>query len=141
MHVQEIIDRVGAKVLGVGKAILQADPASEAAEEIEHLRGEQARQDDRLATLRGQVAVVMQRLAENESAAARLHDEVASSVSRNKPAQAMRQALELDGLRREIDSDRGALKRLEHAVWCLEFRLRQLVRRMERMREDPSERT
>jgi len=133
MHVQQFIDRVGAKVLGVGRAILQADAASEAAEEVEHLRGEYARQDDHLATLRGEVAVVLLRLAEREQSVARLHDAVRSSVSRGKPAQAMRQALELDSLRREIDSDRDALKRLEHAVWCLEFRLRQLARYIERM--------
>jgi predicted nucleic acid-binding Zn-ribbon protein len=135
MQVHEILDRVGAKMLGVGRVMIQADPASDLREELDHLRGEHARQDDRLATLRGQVALLLQRLAENEAAASSLPAAVESSFRRNKSAQAMRQALELDRIRRELDADRTELKRVEHAVWCLEFRLRQLSRRIERLSE------
>lgn len=135
MLVHEILDRVGARVLGVGRAILQANPASDRAEQLEHLRAEFARQDDRLATLRGHVSLLLQRVEDNEAAAAPLVAAVESSLRRDKPAQALRQALELDALRREIDADRAALQRVEHAVWCLDFRLRQLSRRIERMSE------
>jgi hypothetical protein len=47
----------------------------------------------------------------------------------------MRQALELDRLRRELDEDRTEVARLEHAAWCLEFRLRQLDRQLARLSE------
>jgi uncharacterized protein YigA (DUF484 family) len=135
MQVQEIVHRVGAKVLGVGRAMIEADPASDLREEVELVRGQRDREDDRLATLRGQMALLLQRVKDNEEAAARLPAEVESSMRRGKSAQAMRQALELDRIRREMDDDRTELSRLEHAAWCLEFRLRQLDRRLERMSE------
>jgi hypothetical protein len=47
----------------------------------------------------------------------------------------MRQALELDRLRREILADQNELSRLDQACWCLEFRLRQLERRFQRLHE------
>jgi hypothetical protein len=86
------------------------------------------------------MALLLQRVKDNEEAAAHLPGEVASSLRRGKPAQAMRQALELDRLRRELDADRAELARLEQATWCLEFRLRQLDRRLERMSEGLSRR-
>jgi hypothetical protein len=135
MQVQEIVHRVGAKVLGVGKAMIEADPASDLREEVDLLRGQRDREDDRLATLRGQVALLLQRIKDNEEAAAPLPAEVASSMRRGKSAQAMRQALELDRLRRELDEDRTEVARLEHAAWCLEFRLRQLDRQLARLSE------
>src|SRR3954447_4263248 len=133
MQVQEIVHRVGAKVLGVGKAMIEADPASDLREEVELLRGQRDREDDRLATVRGQIALLLQRVKDNEEAAAPLPAEVESSMRRGKSAQAMRQALELDRIRRELEDDRAELARLEHASWCLEFRLRQLDRRIERL--------
>jgi len=136
MQVPELLDRIGAKVVRVGRVILQADPASDLAEELEYLHGEYARQDDRLATLRGQVALLMQKLDDSEVIAGELPAAVESSFRRKKPAQALRQALELESLRRTMDDDRAALKRLTHAVWCLEFRLRQLTRRIEHLGEE-----
>ena len=61
-------------------------------------------------------------------------------MGRGKSAQAMRQALELDRLRRELDEDRAEVARLEHAAWCLEFRLRQLDRQLARLSEGPPRR-
>ena len=135
MQVQEIVQRVGAKVLGVGRAMIEADPASDVREEMDLLRGQRDREEDRLATLRGQVALLLQQIADNQQAAATLPAEVESSFRRGKTAQAMRQALELDRVRRELEEDGAEVKRLEHAVWCLEFRLRQLERRIERLSE------
>ena len=133
MSVQEVIGKVGAKVLGVGRAILQADDAADRAEELEHLRGEYARLDDQLATMRGEAALLLQRIADNETVAASLPAEVESSLRRAKSAQALRQALELERVRHELEADRAEVKRNEHEVWCLEFRLRQLSRTIERL--------
>jgi hypothetical protein len=47
----------------------------------------------------------------------------------------MRQALELDRLRRDLAADQAALPALEQTCWCVAFRLRQLDHRLERLRE------
>jgi hypothetical protein len=140
MPLEKIVDRVGARFLDISLAVIQADPASERQEELEHLRAEHDREDDRLATLRGQVALLSQRIAEKQEAVKALVDQVESSFRRGKSSQAMRQALELDNLRQNLDSDQAELPRLAQAVWCLEFRLRQLERHMQRLREEPARR-
>lgn len=135
MSVQDVIGKVGAKVLGVGKSLLQADAAADLAEELELLLGERDQLDDQLATLRGQAALLGQRVADHEPLDSSLPAEIASSLRRDKQSQALRLALELERVRRAIDDDRAEMKRIEETVWCLEFRLRQLDRRVERLRE------
>jgi chromosome segregation ATPase len=135
MSFEEIVQRVESRLLGLGSAAIQADPASELREQIDLTQGEQARLLDELEQARARVEELRRQLSEKEAAAALLPSLVESSFRRGKASQAMRQALELDRLRREIAIAQVELPRLEQACWCLEFRLRQLDHRLQRLRE------
>jgi chromosome segregation ATPase len=136
MSLETVVHRVEAKFLDIGRAMIQADPTSEMLEELDQLRGENDRNEARLAGLRGQVALISQNLAEKQESAALLPAQIEASLLRGKSSQAMRQALELERLRREIAEDQAEVPRLEHAIWCLEFRLRQIQRNMQRLNDE-----
>jgi hypothetical protein len=138
MQLEAIVHRAEAKFLDIGRAMIQADPVSEMQEELDLLRGEHERDEAKLAELRGRLALCGQSLAEKEEAAALLPSQVESSLKRGKASQAMRQALELDRLRRDIAAEQAEMPRLEHAIWCLEFRLRQHDRRIQRLTDELS---
>jgi hypothetical protein len=86
-----------------------------------------------LQLARDRLDEITKRIATNTEAAALLPSQIESSVRREKTSQAMRQALELENLRRMLDGDREELPRLEQTIWSLEFRQRVLRRRLETM--------
>lgn len=136
MSLETVVHRVEAKFLDIGRAMIQADPVSEMLEELDQLRGEQVRDEARLAGLRGRLGLLGQTLAEKQEAAALLPAQVEASLLRDKRSQALRQALELDRLRREIAEQQAEVPRVEQAIWCLEFRLRQIERNTRRLTDE-----
>jgi hypothetical protein len=135
MRLEEIVHRVEARLAGLGRVVIQADLASDLREEIDLTQAERAQLAADLERARAQCDDLRQRLTDRQAQAALLPSLVESSFRRGKRAQAMRQALELDHLRRNIAADQAALPRLEQTCWCLEFGLRQLDHRLERCRE------
>src|SRR5689334_5406586 len=107
MALETIVHRVEAKFLDISRAMIQADPASEMLEELDHLRGERGRHEAKLAELRGQLALRGQSVAEKQELAARLPAQVESSLQRGKASQALRQALELERLRHEMEAEQA----------------------------------
>jgi hypothetical protein len=87
--------------------------------EYSQTRSERDRLTRRQAEIEG-------RLHDNQVAAALLPGQVESSYLRGKSAQALRQALELDRIRRELACDRNELPRLEQALDRLGRQLRRL---------------
>jgi hypothetical protein len=140
MRLEEIVHRVEARLFGLGRVAIQADAASDVGEEIDLTQADRSQLVAELERAQAQRDEVQQRLNERQAQAALLPSLVESSFRRGKAAQAMRQALELDRLRRDIADDQQALPRLEQACWCLEFRLRQLDRRLERLRDSLTQR-
>ncbi len=136
MQFGTIVQRVEARLVGLGKAMIQADRASDLLEEIDLVRAERDRLSSELASARARHEEVRRRLEEKQCAAALLVSQVESSFRRAKTAQAMRQALELDRLRREVADEQATLPRLDQACWSLEFRLRQVERKLERLRDE-----
>src|SRR5438477_479973 len=120
MRIEEIVHRVEARLFGLGQAMIQADDASDLREDVDLTQAERMRLAAELDQARSARDEMQQRLNDRQAQAALLPSQVESSFRRGKTAQAMRQALELDRLRREIAADQQTLPRLEQACWCLE---------------------
>ncbi len=135
MRLEEIVHRLESRLFGLGRAMIQADPTSDLAEELELARGQRSRLVAELEQAQAWRDELRRTLADRQAAAAVLPAQVESSLRRGKASQAVRQALELDRLRRDILADQTELARLNQACWCLEFRLRQLERRCRRLQE------
>ncbi len=90
----------------------------------------------------GSASVVLeelrQRVGASERQAVRLTGQVAECVKAGYEGQAWPFVLELDELRVALEADRGELRRQEQLCWSQEFRLRQLRRLLERMRQEPA---
>ena len=135
MSLEEIVHRVEARLFGLGRVAIQADPASDRREEIDLTVAEQSRLIAELERAQTRCEEVRRQANDRQAQAALLPSLIESSFRRGKAAQAMRQALELDRLRRDLAIDQEALPRLEQACWSLEFRLRQVERRLQRLRD------
>jgi len=130
MRFEQIVNRVESRLF----SLLPDEAREEQADELTLLRAEVANQQAELSRAAARRAEVAERLEKNAAAAALLPSQIESSVRRGKASQAMRQALELEGLRKQLEEDRAELPRLEQAVWSLGFRLRQLRRELSRLR-------
>jgi hypothetical protein len=136
MKLRFIVHEVEARLFGLGRAMIQADRASEVLEEIDLLQAEQASCQADLDRARARRDEVAGQRDAHQSVEAQMPAEIASSTRRGKAAQALRQALELERIRRELAELQGEHARLDHTVWCLEFRQRQLVRKIEALRDE-----
>jgi hypothetical protein len=130
MRFEQIVNRVESRLF----ALLPNEAKEEQADELTLLQAGVAQQQAELSQTTARRAEVAERLEKNAAAAALLPSQIESSVRRGKASQAMRQALELERLRKQLEEDRAELPRLEQAVWSLGFRLRQLRRELSRLR-------
>jgi hypothetical protein len=135
MSLEEIVHRVESRLFVLGRVMIQADAASDMSEELDLLQAERSRLAAELERAQARQEELKRELADKEALAALLPSQIESSFRRGKASQAMRQALELDRLRKDIQAGQTGLPRLEQACWCLEFRLRQLERRCRRLQE------
>jgi hypothetical protein len=126
VKIEQLIQQVESRLV----ELFDTDARQALAEQEESLHAAVARHEDELEAARARRAEAAARLEANAEAAALLPSRIEDSVRRGKSSQAMRQALELERLRRELADDRDELPRLEQTIWSLEFRLRQLRRRL-----------
>lgn len=103
-------------------------------DEVVLLRADIAAEEAARTHAEARLAVVVARLRANEESAALLPTLVESSLRRGKAAQALRQALELDRIRRELDADRRERATLEGVLWNQGVRLRLLRRELKHLR-------
>jgi hypothetical protein len=75
------------------------------------------------------------RLRDNPTAAALLHSRIETAIWQRHLDQAYRAALELDQLRQTMASDQEACPRQEQLCWSLQFLIRQLERRIDRLQK------
>jgi chromosome segregation ATPase len=131
MKFEHLIHRVESRL-----AELFDDAQDELREQAAALAAAVARHEEALEAARARRDEAALRLERNTQAVALLPSSIEDSVRRGKSAQAMRQALELERLRREMAEDRAELPRLEQAIWSLSFRLRQLRRQLARLKAE-----
>jgi predicted RNase H-like nuclease (RuvC/YqgF family) len=123
MRLEQLVHSVEARLFG-----LLAEDETPSGEEMDTLRARISRQEEELNKLTARRLEVTTRLENTTQIVALLPSQIESSFRRGKTSQAMRQALELERLRRELDKDRAELPRIEQAIWSLGFGLRLLRR-------------
>lgn len=123
---ERLIHQVEARLLALWQGDDRDHRRAALGEEITRLHAERAH----LAEERDLIREARQR---DEQAVVLLPTLIESSLRRGKPAQALRQALELDRARRELEAERLREEALEQACWSLAFRLRQLRRQLRRL--------
>jgi predicted nucleic acid-binding Zn-ribbon protein len=139
MKLELLISSVESRLFGLGRSLLQADVKSELREELEHAQAELSAREAALASAVARRDDMRQRVKTYQSESQRMPAEIESSFRRGKKSQALRQALELETIRRNFATAQADLCKLEQTVWCLCFNLRQLRRRVERIREQISQ--
>lgn len=126
MKLEQLVHQVESRLFGW----LREDGKDEPIEERQLILAEMRRTQEERARLTARRTELMPRIEMNAQAAALLPSQIESSVQRGKISQAMRQAMELESLRRVLHENRAELNRIEQALWSHEFRLRQLRRRL-----------
>ncbi len=135
MKLEELVYRVESRLFLLGRMLLQADEKSELREELEFAQDELAARQSELAEAAARRDALRQEILAHQAAVNALPEQIRDSSRRGKSSQALRQALELERIRRELDAARKELPRLEQTIWSLCFHLRQKRRDVARMRE------
>ncbi len=138
MKLEVLINTVETRLFRLGRTLLQADEKSDLREELDHARADLTARASTLARATARRDEAAKRVQTLQSESERLPCEIESSFRRGKRSQALRQALELESVRRDLSAAQTELRRLEQTVWSLDFNLRQLRRRLERLREQIS---
>jgi chromosome segregation ATPase len=135
MKLEQLIQKVELRLFQLGATLLEPGDKPTRADELKHVRAElQARQEE-LKSAEAQRDELRRRIDEKKIAAAVLAGQVETSFRHGKSAQAMRQAIELENLRRCLNADESELPRLEQTIWSMDFQVRQLRRSLDRLRE------
>jgi chromosome segregation ATPase len=135
MKLERLVYDVEARLLDLSRKVFGGGPQERLREDLATLLHERALRREKLQSLEAEYKDLRVRLQENEVAVALLPSQIESSLRRGKPSQAVRQALELERLRGQLAQDRAALPGLEQMCWSLQFHLRLIQRRVDRLRE------
>jgi chromosome segregation ATPase len=138
MKLEVLINTVECRLFNLGRTLLQADEKSDLREELDHAQAELAARESSLARAEARRNEMVRRVEKLQFESERLPGEIESSFRRGKRSQALRQALELESVRRDLAAAGADLRKLEQTVWSLGFNLRQMRRRLERLREQIS---
>jgi hypothetical protein len=133
MQLEELVHQVEARLANFGRRLVPSDPAEHLEEELARVAHELSQAQDHLTKTEAELQLVHQRQEEYEPASVLLPSQIENSLRRGKTAQAFRQALELDRMRRALEEDRRLLPRLEQTSWSLSFLVRQLHRHRDRL--------
>jgi hypothetical protein len=135
MKLEMLIHQVETRLFSLGSTLLQAGEKADLQEDLEHAQVELAARRSAAAQAVAHREEVRQRIREAWEKAGALPAQIESSFRRGKSSQALRQALELENLRRAIAEDEAELPKLDQMIWSLSFHLRQMERRLNRLRE------
>jgi hypothetical protein len=137
MTLEDFVQSVESRLLGLGRFFWRADPLAslyEAQERIEVRLRDRRRQ---LAAAEEERSALVRRLADRRAAADLLAAQVEAAYSGSQAERAWRLALDLDRVRQEIVEDEKRLQPLEQVAWSLGFAVRQLERERSRLDERP----
>jgi chromosome segregation ATPase len=135
MKLDVLINQVETRLFALGKTLLQADEKSDLLEDLEHAQVELAARKKTVSRAVTQREEIRKRICENKDQIDALPSQIESSFRRGKSSQALRQAMELERLRRAISADEAQLPKLDQTIWSLSFLLRQMERRLTRIRQ------
>jgi phage shock protein A len=135
MTLERLVQQVEERLLKLGRRLLRPDPSDPLRDEIAAADEQLCKQQAALERSKDDLAETRRRLIYNQTAAALLTSRIESCLSSGAAERAWKHALELDKLRQTAATDQALLPKHEQAVWSLEFRLRQLERKLTCLRE------
>ena len=135
MSLEQLVHHVESRLVGLGRRLLRPDPRTQLQEEIDEVLDELRQRRQALARSVQERDAARRRLSDNQTAAVLLPSQIESCVRQGRADQAWKYALELDEARRALAEDRDALPRLDQTCWSLDFLIRQLERRLARLRD------
>jgi chromosome segregation ATPase len=132
---ERLVNSIESGLIDLGRRLSQPSPREQLRDEIDRLTGELRERHAELSRSRNELAAMKRRLRDNPTVAALLHTRIETALRARQSDRAWSSALELDQLRQSLASDAEACPRLEQMCWSLQFLLRQLERRLERLHE------
>lgn len=135
MKLERWVHDVETHLAHLGHTLWEPDAKLELKDEIALLSAQLADRQAALERARAERDATARRIGDNETAAALLPTQVENSFRRKKTSQALRQALELDRIRRTLAEDKANLPRIEEQCSRLEFFIRLLERRLSRLHQ------
>jgi hypothetical protein len=136
MKLEAVIHRVETRLLNLGKTLLQAGEKADLQEDLELAQAELTGRKVELTQTEARRDELRARIQARKETAALLPEQIENSFCRGKRSQALRQALELEHLRRDLASDEAQLPKVEQTIWSLNFQIRQMERRLTCLREE-----
>jgi hypothetical protein len=135
MSLEELVHDVESRLADIGRRLLQPGPKALLQEEIDSVGREVEARRAALARAKAERDATARRILDNHSSVRRLTALVEHHVKRREHEESWQYALELDRARQALAEDRAALPRHEQACWSLQFKLRQLERKLARLDE------
>jgi hypothetical protein len=135
MSLEELVHDVESRLADLGRRLLQPGPKTLLQEESDGLTRELEARRAALARAKSERDAAARRILDNQAASRRLTTLVEYHVRRHEHDQAWPHAMELDRVRQALADDRAALPKHEQACWSLQFKIRQLERKLARVEE------
>jgi phage shock protein A len=135
MSLEEMVHRFEERLATLGRRLWRPSPESLLREEIETVAQELQEAQAALARTQAEQEMRDRRTQESQSRIAVLTGQIKAYVQRGQSDLAWALALELDRLRQLLVEDRAALPKLSQTCWSLQFRARQIERRLAGLQE------
>lgn len=135
MTLQTIVYTLQEQLRLLGQQLVQSDPRAPLEEELAQLDEEERKLQRGLGEWQLDVRNTRQQIDDMQMRAALLLSQVEALVKQEQAAEAYQRALELDQLRSQIPATSKRLPALEQTCWCLQFRIRQLRRRRDQIKD------
>ena len=135
MSLEELVHDVESRLADLGRRLLQPGPKALVQEEADALGRELEARRAALGRAKAERDATARRILDNHSSVRRLTALVEHHVKRHEHDRGWQYAMELDRARQALAEDRAALPRHEQACWSLQFKIRQLERKVARLEE------
>jgi hypothetical protein len=132
---EQLVQSFESGLKDLGRRLLQPSPREQMLDEYHLLTAQLRVRREELRRAQQELAGVKRRLRDNPTAAAMLRSRIETNLKNGRPEQAWCAALELDQLRQTLAFDQESCPRIEQRCWSLNFLVRQLERRVERLHE------
>jgi chromosome segregation ATPase len=135
---EQLIYSVESGLKDLGQRLLQPDGPERLLDEMDRLGVQLQQRRAELTIAQRELAGIKRRLRDTPSDAALLRSRIETLLNNGQAGKAWSAALTLDLLRRELAGDQEACPRLAQRCWSLNFHIRQLQRRLDRLLEQLS---
>jgi hypothetical protein len=135
MSLEELVHDVESRLADIGRRLLQPGAKTLLQEEVDGVVRELDARRAALVRAKDERDAAARRILDHHSSVRRLTALIEHHVRRHEHDQGWQYAMELDRARQSLTEDRAALPRHEQACWSLQFKIRQLERKVARLEE------